>query len=113
MDHGIALEGFFFEKLNGSTGQRVKHHFFGADDTRLRPHHCKRRALRLLPGKRHTASKSLIPSKGIFTSYINEHITECPYSQRDYCKTIFNLSDGCCNNTSKVCVTMLMSVSRN
>ena len=30
--------------LKSSTGQRVKRHFFGAYDPRLRPHHCKRRA---------------------------------------------------------------------
>ena len=35
----LPLRGSFLKR---STGQRVKHHFFGADDTRLRPHHCKR-----------------------------------------------------------------------
>ena len=30
------------QRVNGSTGQRVKRHFFGADDTRLRPHRSKR-----------------------------------------------------------------------
>ena len=50
--------------LKRSTGQQVKGHFFGAsdhtlyymiaDDTRLRPHRCKR----------HTASKSLICLNG-------------------------------------------------
>ena len=47
MDLGIALEGFFFEKVNGSTGQRVTDDAKSirrmiADDTRLsslRPHH--------------------------------------------------------------------------
>ena len=53
----LPLRGWFLKR---STGQRVKGHFFGAsdhtlyymiaDDTRLRPHRCKR----------HTASKSLI-----------------------------------------------------
>ena len=51
----LPLRGSFFKR---STGQRVKRHFFEADDTRLRPHRCKR----------HTASKSLILSTGIFTS---------------------------------------------
>ena len=37
----LPLRGSF---LKSSTGQRVKRHFFGADDTRLRPHRCKRRA---------------------------------------------------------------------
>ena len=37
----LLLRGSF---LKSSTGQWVKCHFFGADDTRLRPHHCKRRA---------------------------------------------------------------------
>ena len=53
MDLGIALEGFFFQKVNGSTGQQVNGstgHFSDtilymiADDTTLsslRPHHCK------------------------------------------------------------------------
>ena len=31
VDLGVALEGFFFEKVNGSMGQRVKRYFFGAD----------------------------------------------------------------------------------
>ena len=35
----LPLRGSFLKR---STGQRVKRHFFGADDTRLRPHHCKR-----------------------------------------------------------------------
>ena len=51
----LPLRGSFLKR---STGQRVKRHFFGADDTRLRPHRCKR----------HTASKSLITSTGIITS---------------------------------------------
>ena len=63
MDLGIALEG--------STGQRVKRHFFGADDTRLRPHHCTRHGVFCLPSKRRTAFKSLIPSTGIITSILN------------------------------------------
>ena len=54
----LPLRGSF---LKSSTGQRVKRHFFGADNTRLRPHRCKR----------HTASKSLIPFTGIFTSTKN------------------------------------------
>ena len=64
----LPLRGSFLKR---STGQRVKRHFFGADDTRLRPHRCKRWARHLLPSKRHTASKSLIPSTGIFTSCYN------------------------------------------
>ena len=35
----LPLRGSFLKR---STGQRVKCHFFGEDDTRLRPHHCKR-----------------------------------------------------------------------
>ena len=35
----LPLRGSFLKR---STGQQVKHHFFGADDTRLRPHRCKR-----------------------------------------------------------------------
>ena len=35
----LPLRGSFLKR---STGQRVKRHFFGADDTRLRPHRCKR-----------------------------------------------------------------------
>ena len=37
----LPLRGSFLKSL---TGQRVKRHFFGADDTRLRPHRCKRHA---------------------------------------------------------------------
>ena len=37
----LPLRGSFLKR---STGQRVKRHFFWADDTRLRPHRCKRRA---------------------------------------------------------------------
>ena len=66
MDLGIALEGFFFEKVNGLTGQWVKRHFFGADDTRLRLHRCKTHTASC--SKRRMASKSFIPSMGIFTS---------------------------------------------
>ena len=47
--------------VNGSMGQGVKRHFFGADNTRLRPHRCKRHGVFCLPSKRRTASKSLIP----------------------------------------------------
>ena len=57
------------QRVNGSMGQRVKRHFFGADDTRLRPRRCKRHGVFCLPSKRRTASKSLIPSTGIITSY--------------------------------------------
>ena len=74
VDLGITLEGFFFKKVNGSTGQtslfRSRRH--QAETTPLQKAHgvfC--RARRLLPSKRHTASKSLIPSKGIFTSFNN------------------------------------------
>ena len=63
MDLRIALEGFFFEKVNGSTGQWVTFAdtmlYMIADDTRLsslRPHHCKK----------HTAS--FARSTGIFPS---------------------------------------------
>ena len=35
----LPLRASFFKR---STGQWVKRHFFGADDTRLRPHRCKR-----------------------------------------------------------------------
>ena len=56
------------QQVNGSTGQWVKRHFFGADDTRLRPHSCKRHSVFCLSSKRHTASKSLIPPTGIITS---------------------------------------------
>ena len=74
VDLGIALEGFFFEKVNGSTGQQVTftftmlymHHTATkstrrmiADDTRLTPHHCKK----------HTAS--FARSTGIFPSSLN------------------------------------------
>ena len=58
----LPLRGSFFKR---STGQRVKRRFFGADDTRLRPHRCKRHGVFCLPSKRHMASKSLIPSTGI------------------------------------------------
>ena len=65
--------GVLFEKVNGSTGQtslfRSRQH--QAEATPLQKAHgvfC--RARRLLPSKRHTASKSLIPSTGIFTSGI-------------------------------------------
>ena len=71
MDLEIALEGFFFEKVNGSAGQtslfQSRRH--QAETTPLQKAHgvfCQ--AWRLLPSKRHTASKSLIPSTGIFTS---------------------------------------------
>ena len=66
MDLGIALEGFFFEKVNGSTGQRVTFSdtilYMIADDTTvssLRPHHCKK----------HTAS--FARSTGKFPSKTN------------------------------------------
>ena len=61
VDLGIALEGFFFEKVNRSTGQtslfRSRRH--QAETTPLQ---------KALPSKRHTTSKSLISSTGIFTS---------------------------------------------
>ena len=59
------------QRVNGSTGQRVKCRFFGADDTRLRPHRCKRHGVFWLPSKRRTTSKSLIPLTGIITSVTN------------------------------------------
>ena len=68
MDLGIALAGFFFEKLNGSMGQMS--HF------RSRRHQAETTPLQKgtasLPSKRRTASKSLITSTGIITS-----IDEC------------------------------------
>ena len=82
MDLGIALEGFFFEKVKGSTGQRVngskgqttlfRSRRHQAETTPLQKAHgvfC--RARRLLPNKRYKASKRLIPSTGIFTSNHN------------------------------------------
>ena len=74
MDLGIALEGFFFEKVNGSTGQTSlfwsrRHQ---AETTLQKAHGVFFRARRLLPSKRHMASK--IPSTGIFTSNLKFHL---------------------------------------
>ena len=63
----LPLRGSFLKRSMGQQVNRSNVIFFWADDTRLRPHRCKR--WRLLPSKRHTASKSLIPSTGIFTSF--------------------------------------------
>ena len=86
MDLGIALEGFFFEKVNGSMGQRVTFTFtilymcqahatplqkstwrMIADDTRLTPHHCKKYTV------------SFARSTGIFPSYFKDQyiVTRC------------------------------------
>ena len=44
VDLGIALEGFFFENVNGSTGQRVTFAFhYIIYNASLTPHSCKRR----------------------------------------------------------------------
>ena len=45
MDLGIACEGFFFEKVNESTGQRVTFTFHYIISASLTPHSCKRRLL--------------------------------------------------------------------
>ena len=62
MDLGIALEAFFIEKLNGSNVT------FSEQMTPGRDHSTEKGTQHLLPSKRHAASKSLIPSTGIFTS---------------------------------------------
>ena len=79
MDLGIALEGFFFEKVNGSTGQWVKRHFFGADDTGLSLHSCKRRLLLCC-----AASKSLIRAKGTFCCTASQRVYLLVYGKETY-----------------------------
>ena len=70
MDLGIALEGFFFNKrstgqwVNGSNVTFSEQTTPGWDHTSAKGTQC------LLPSKRHTTSKSLISSTGIFTSRI-------------------------------------------
>ena len=62
MDLPFALEGFFFEKVNGSTGQRVTftfHYIIYAPASR---HTAAKRAFCFAA----TASKSLIRAKGAF-----------------------------------------------
>ena len=67
----LPLRGCFFKRSMGQTSLfRSRQH--QAETTPLQKAHgvfC--RARRLLPSKRHTASKSLIPSTGIFTSRFN------------------------------------------
>ena len=65
MDLGIAIEGFFFEKVNGSTGQRVTFLdtilYMIVDDTMLsslRPHHCKKHRAFFADSGRHHAEQS-------------------------------------------------------
>ena len=83
MDLGIALEGFFFEKVNGSTGQRVTFLdtilYMIADDTRLsslRPHHCKKhtvsfaRSTGIFPSTENMNSKCL---EGVVYNLDTEH----------------------------------------
>ena len=93
MDLGIALEGFFFEKVNGSTGQtslfRRRQH--QAETTPLQKAHgvfCRSR--RLLPSKRHTAFKNLIPSTGIFTSI----------DKKDFVARLLKIISSCKNHFS-------------
>ena len=71
----LPLSGSFLKRL---TGQRVKRHLFGADDTGLRPHRCKRHTASFAehgvfcPAKGTWHLRVLIPSMGIFTS-----VTKC------------------------------------
>ena len=71
----LPLRGSFLKR---STGQWVKRHFFGADDTILRPHRCKRHTASFAeygvfcPAKGTRRLRVLIPSMGTFTNLLNE-----------------------------------------
>ena len=62
MDLGIALHGFFFEKVNGSTGQRVTFTFHYIIYAPVSRHTAAKGAFCFAA----TASKSLIRAKGTF-----------------------------------------------
>ena len=71
MDLRIALEGFFFEKVNGSMDQWVTFSdtilYMIADDTRLTPHRCKKHTA--YDSRQHQAEATLLQKvHGVFCS---------------------------------------------
>ena len=84
------------QRVNGSMGQtllfRSRRH--QAETTLQKAHGVFCRARRLLPSKRHMASKSLIPSMGIFTSNLKLNLfyakSACCVSNMSKVKVIYN-----------------------
>ena len=109
MDLAIALEGFFFEKVNRSTGQRVKRVngsngltgqrvtftftilYMTADNARLTPPRCKKHTAyddtRLTPHHCKTHTPSFARSTGKFPSKTNSHkiASLCAWHEDIYC----------------------------
>ena len=115
MDLAIALEGFFFEKVNRSTGQRVTFHFtilyIIADDARLTPPHCKKHTASFArsTGKFPSINKEGIHTRLTHLSSYNSLVTQIsiiPYLRHTQEITVFSV----CKRNNSIYPNMVHSI---